>query len=540
MQERIRWTLAAAVMLAAAGFAARGLAQAPAAGGGPPRVDSTQPKAMGIGEAVEQETRNLEAQSFPEREAALTRLRALIGRQVEQRAEIQGVLDELAADLAKQERALAVVNGSESQARVEGLLEMEGGISRWAAQTMSEPAERRRKLLAWGISTEITPVLARAYAQETKVRVAGVKELGKLDQRKEDADDPPDQAHGRNADATAAIDWTLARLINDPEEPVRAAAMAACWYRAPSGDLIAALWHRAVEGPMEREDATGGSGADLDVDEVAGGALHVDFPGGDPLQYDDSDGTQDYGDAHLACDILIHLNSPRVAEDLRTMVAGRVKAGRMLSGSTMPDLALTTDQLVEAYKVKEAIPLLAAEALGTQSEETGAGFGAVWTRRTLAMGAVATLTGQDPENFGLRHVHPPDDTRGWAWAVDAPRPMNRPGPMPQPDGQAVQAFYKWWLAHHAEYGVKEEPSKAGLPVDNERLGAQGGIPGRGINPGGPMMRVPLPLPAPAGAAAPANAPGTAPASAPAGAAAQNAAAPGAPASQGAAAPEKGP
>ena len=27
----------------------------------------------------------------------------------------------------------------------------------------------------------------------------------------------------------------------------------------------------------------------------------------------------------------------------------------------------------------------------------------------------------------------------------------------------MRAFYTWWKEHHGEYGVKEEPSTAGLP-----------------------------------------------------------------------------
>jgi len=448
----------------------------------------------GIGAAVERETQGLAADGISQREEALARLQQLIGAQVAQRAEIQAVLDALAADLATQERALAVVSDSESEARIAGLLEMERGIAGWARQTMSEPAERRQKLLAWGLSPNVMPVLARVYADRVRVRVQGVGELGKIDDA-ENSRNPAGTTAG-NSDVTASIDWTLSRLINDKAEPVRAAAMAACWGRKPSRELVAALWLRAVQGPLDREAA---GQPMMEEGNDSAGNIAVNFPGGSPLQFDDSSDTPDFDDGHLACDILLHLESPLVGDRLKVLVRERDKAGKDFSSQNTPDWALTTHRLIEAYGVKEAIPILATEAFDPQPETVG-GDGFFWTRRTLAIGTLAKLIGQDPETFGLRHVRNSEDERAWIWAVDAPPQVNgppMPGVMPTvPDGEAVKAFYAWWSAHHAEYGVKEAPSKAALPREDLRGGAggmRGGFfPGRLINPGGAMIPAPPP------------------------------------------------
>ena len=408
--------------------------------------------ARGIGAAVERETQGLAADGVSEREEALAQLQNLIGAQISQRAEIQGLLDTLAADLAKQEKALAVVSDSESQARVAGLLEMERGIAGWARQTMSEPVERRRKLLAWGLSPKVMPVLARAYAERVKVRVQGINELGKLDDAANGQSPGPTTVE--NANITASVDWTLAQLVNDKAEPVRAAAMASCWSRKPSQELVTALWFRAVQGPLNREEA---GQPMMEEGNESGGNVEVNFPGGSPLQFDADNDGPDFDDGHLACDILLHFDSPLVKERLKDLVRNRDKAGKDLSGQNSPDWALTTHRLIEAYGVKEAIPMLATEAFDPPAE-TGGGDGFFWTRRTLAIGTLTRLIGQDPENFGLRHVRHPEDERVWIWAVDAPAPANGP-PMPgmmqsSPDGEALKAFYTFWSAHHGEYGVK--------------------------------------------------------------------------------------
>ncbi len=462
------WTAAGLSLWAAGAFAQNMAAQPGAATRG---ADGA---ANGLGEQIEKETQGLAAPDYADREKALERLRGLIGEQTKQRAQIQAVMDALSADLEKQEKALALVGDSEAEARVAGLLEMERGIAGFAAQTMGEPADLRKKLLDWGLSAQMSPVVARVYGDKVRVRVDGVAELAKTEARGAGGAGQP---AGKDAEAGQAeavnfsgVDWTLAKLINDREEAVRGAAMAACWDHKPSAVLVAALWYRAVEGPLEHGNSAP-MGADMDDGPGAAQTFKVDFPGGDPLQFGDDASGADFDDGHLACDVLIHFDSGSVRDQVKAFVAQRIKTGKDLGGSFDTNWTLTTHRLVEAYGVKEAIPLLASEAVGTQSDEVG-GDAFSWTPRTLAIGILAKMTGQDANDFQLIHVRNPEDMRAWIWAVQTP-PFNMraggPGGGEQPvDGAAVLAFYKWWKDHHAEYGVKEAPSTAGLPQPGGR------------------------------------------------------------------------
>ena len=56
-------------------------------------------------------------------------------------------------------------------------------------------------------------------------------------------------------DATGGAAWTFSRLINDPETPVRAAAMAACWVAQADGGRGGAPWFLAVTGPLGKSNA---------------------------------------------------------------------------------------------------------------------------------------------------------------------------------------------------------------------------------------------------------------------------------------------
>ena len=445
------------------------------------------PAASPIAAVVEKEVKSLSSEEFPERQAALGRLQTLVAEQLKQRAQIQEILDTFTADLAKQQAALAMAGGSsdeEVQAQIAGLLEMERGLTGWTIQAVAAPLERRKALLNWGLTKETAPVLARAYSQNKRTRLQGVKELTKYE--------------GEGAD------WTIARLINDSETAVRAAAMAACWNRKPSADIVNALWVRAVTGPL----TNGGMGriepmmrADM---EGMPDMIKVDFPGGDPMEFDAGDEANQFFDSQLAADVLVHLNSPLVAGRVRTLVADRIKEGKSLSLSSDPEWTLVSHRLIEAYAVKEAIPLLAAEALGVETDEMGGDMNGrpfMWSRRTMAIGSLCKLIGKDPADFDLMRARDMGDPRGWMWAVDInPEQMN--GNF-QADGAAVRAFYAFWKDHHAEYGVKEEPSNAGVPP------VRG--PGRGmmvppIGPGGPRILPVRPVPE----AAPDDIPGAAP------------------------------
>jgi hypothetical protein len=425
---------------------------------------------------IDREIKGFNSENFADREAALKRLQTLVADQIKQRVAIQEVLTAFQTDLLRQQQALAMVTEEEAQAQMAGLLEMERGLAGWTIQTMDETPDRRKPLLAWGLTRENGPILARAYAQRLRTRLDGIKQLAKSD------------ADGAN--------WTLARLVNDRLSAVRAATMALCWSRQPSDDIVNALWFRAVTGPLARNDIPGMPAGTLEANgapELAGetiamgggmreNAIKVDFPGGEPMEFDDSNDSAEFFDALLASDVLVHLNSPLVAGKVKTLVAERAKAGKTLCHSQDLDWTLVAHRLVETYMVKDAIPVLAVEALSADSEDLGGDMNGrpfMWSPRTMAIGTLAKLIDKDPADFDLIRARNTGDARGWMWAVDVnPQQMNNGNG--DADLKVVKAFYAFWKDHHAEYGVKDAPSSAAVAQPNRVV--MPGFRGRPVPP----------------------------------------------------------
>jgi hypothetical protein len=408
-----------------------------------------------IAAAVDREVKGLSAEQYPERQAAAKRLERLLADQIHQRAEVQEIVDLLLKDLQQQQRAMAMVTDQEAQAKIGGLLELERGLAGWTAQAMAEPLDRRKTLLDWGLGPEGAPAVALAYAQNRARRLEGIKTLGKLD--------------------APGAGWTLSRLINDNDAAIRAAAMAAAWTRDPKAqgadDIVAALWHRAVSGPLDLAEQE--RVRPRMHDEEAPRRIKVDFPEGDPMEFEITDDPTSYEDAILAGDVLVHLHSPLVGERIKALVVDRQKAGKNLILREDPDWTLVAHRLAEAYDVKEAVPMLALEALNRETDEMAGevnGRPYTWSPRTLAVGVLCKLLGQEPANFALIRVRETADLRGWTWGTDVPLPGMGGGMPGQQDGAVVRAFYKWWKEHHAEYGVKEEPSAAGVPQERRPRG----------------------------------------------------------------------
>jgi hypothetical protein len=170
-----------------------------------------------------------------------------------------------------------------------------------------------------------------------------------------------------------------------------------------------------------------------------------------------------------------------VEQRIRSLVADRIKAGKTLASEEDMDWTLATHWLVETYGIKEAIPVLADEALSQQTDEMNGSMNGrpfMYSPRTMAVGVLCKLIGKDPGDFGLIRGHDSGELRGWMWALDQDPQNNVVGP---PDGAVVRAFFKWWKEHHLEYGVKGEPSGAGVPPEPR--------PGRGRGRGGrPMIQ----------------------------------------------------
>jgi hypothetical protein len=412
---RMRWLGAGAVVVALVGGRAVGDPPAPAAGRG-----------EGVA-AVEGAVRDLTAEDYGVRERAAKRLEGLLAEQIKQRAAVQEVVGQLQAELERQVRALGMVKDEEARQRMGGLVEMERGLAGWASQAMTAPAELRGKLIEWGVSKEVAPVVARAYGRNRAQQLAAIKELGKME--------------GPGAD------WTLARLINERESWVRAAAMAAVWDRKATDEVVQAVWYRGVEG-TERElqrdqQETNGQEAE---------SLTVEFPEHEPITIDQEE--EDFSDRELAIAVLAHLQSPLVESRLKIFLAKQEKR----ENPALEDA--WEHRLLEAYKVKEAVPLLAKVALGDVRENNSRGMGAgtmlMATNRTSAVGAVAVIVGLDPADFEL-HA---DRQEQITWWVEGQRG----------DTAAVMKFFDWWRVHYKEYGVKEEPTPPAVSDEQQEQG----------------------------------------------------------------------
>jgi hypothetical protein len=352
-----------------AGIAAVALLAAPVAAADVPATGKAEGAA-----AVEGALRDLTAEDFGLREQAARRLQALLAEQLKQRAAVEEVVGQLQAELLRQERALGMMRDDEARQRTAGLLAMEQALAAWTQDAMTAPNQRRQQLLEWGLSAKVAPLLARTYSKHRREQIAAIIELGKLD--------------GPGAD------WTLARLLNERESWVRAAAVAALWNRPLTPEIAAALWYRAVEGP-EREQEAQRIAEDTDT---AASPLEINIPDHDPVEVPPDE--DDFSDRDLLVDLLVHLQSPLVAEKVEALVDRRTKKEAPLGEGW-------EHRLVEAYKIKTAVPLLARVATGEIEQNSGRSEGGqvmTGTNRTSAAGALATIVGIDPAEWNLRHV----------------------------------------------------------------------------------------------------------------------------------------
>ena len=107
----------------------------------------------------------------------------------------------------------------------------------------------------------------------------------------------------------------------------------------------------------------------------------------------------------------------------------------------------------------------------------------MWSRRTIAIGTLATLIGKEPSEFELMRARNFGDSRTWMWATDVDQQAMMNGNMS--DRTPMAAFYAFWKDHYKEYGITEKPTDANIPPPPGR----GGRRGRG---GGPIPIEPGP------------------------------------------------
>ncbi|HVX83591.1 MAG TPA: hypothetical protein VH253_02120 [Phycisphaerae bacterium] len=354
---------------------------------------ATQPVPPDMAAAVH----DLSSEDFSQRQHAAARIGELLRQQLKLRAQTQAAIDDLQHELADQIRALGMVTDEEARQRVDGLLATEAALAQWTAQAMAAPADKRPALLDWGLSNKNAPILAKAFSTDPAQRIAGIAALGKL--------------------PGPFADWTLARLLAARQSWVRDAAMAAAWDRTPTPEIVNLLWRRAIP-PDEN--------ADSPDDQPT---LKIPFPDHDPIEVPAEDDDSD--DQELALLLLRHMHSPLVADHINAVIAQRLK-------KPTDDDDTSLHRLAETYKLKQAIPLLARDALGDVRGRSE-GNHTMATNRTSAIGALCTILALDLETFDLS----PSDDNSYAWKTDNDN-----------DARPVLKFFDWWRVHASEYGAK--------------------------------------------------------------------------------------
>jgi hypothetical protein len=395
------------------------LAQAPVLSAAEP-ASATQPG--GLKSALTE----LTSDDFTARENAVKTLRALIVEQTRQQVQVQQVMEQLQESLGQQVKQLAVVQDPEAHSRSAGLLEMQASLTRWALDVMTLPLEHRKAILDWGFTTEAAPVLTRIYSRHTAQQRVGIKELGKL------------QGDG--------ADWTLAELIRSRDDNLSVPAMAAAYDRPPTDGVIEALWQRAIEAHVQ----TAGAAEPAPPDEDAA----VDFPEvKDPINVKGEQDLPADDNADLATIVLLHYNTPRVAQRLTRFIDQNCKDRQLITLFSENDILRGWCRLVEKYHVKEAIPALAelvfsADDRGENGDVNGLKY---WTStRTEAIGTIATLTGQHADDYKLNRMNGDTNEHLAMWVIDNEEAQKT----------ATEKFRAWWKDHHKEYGVEQMPATA--------------------------------------------------------------------------------
>ena len=377
------WSLGAAMVFVTAGGAL--LADAPVS-------DATSP-------AVRAAIGELSSDSFKAREKAVQDLRAA---------------------LAEQMRVMVASKEAGATATAIAALDYETGLSRWALETLKLSNEQRKAAVKFGMKSEVTAVLARAFSPNTEKRVEGIKALAKLED-----------------DQATAL---LARLMEDPERKVYLAAMEAAGERKPTRELVDAVWNHAI-GP----NLLGMNPSIIMIMNANGnGGDAMDFSGFRQMNEQDCD---------KAAEMLIKFKSSRVTERLvAAAVAMENLHARSVPGTAplmfnMSGPMRSFFRLLEAEKPREAFGPIYRIAIGPTGQVMNAQGQFYASSRTGYIAEFVKLIGEKPEDYKMKtgKVGP------GVWSFLAP----------EDETNAVGKLRDWWEKHGSEYeGATTAPAEA--------------------------------------------------------------------------------
>lgn len=405
----------------------------------------------------------LTAEDFTAREKASKKLQNILAQQLKAQAELQDTVNQLTDALAAQMKVLGATNDPETRARVAGILEIQKGLVYWTAEVLEAPVKQRHALLEWGCGGKVAPVLGKLYGRDRRQRVAAVQELAKL--------------------PSECVDWLFARLLEKDDSTAVCVQVLAClWDRKPATLPLAAMYKLALPAqsslPDNMQEAVPLPGRGQPEQ------ITIQFPDHPvALQFPDAGDSGDYiGEiAPLTVRVLMHVADDRVARHLEEILKWQLKEEHLTNLPRPQDWQQNFHHLLGAYKIKAAIPYLAAVANGprldTMMGETN-NVKHFWTNRTDALGTILEIIGAPPEEYHLIRGLTAGESVGELWGVDT-----------EAQEQAtMELFHIWWKKHYKEYGVTKAP--ADLPP-------AAGQPG-----------VPVPVNVPPPASAPATVPAT--------------------------------
>jgi hypothetical protein len=422
----MRYSLVAALVLtlATGGMMARGQATMPAGG------SSLSPE---FADAFAK----LAAADFQEREGAITRLQGLLAKQVRQTIALQQVMLRVQQDLSAQLRALTGRASSdvEADARVAGLLEFNGAISRWASDCMALPAKERDAMLAWGASDAMLPLIAQLYSRSTDTRIQAIRDLAALQA-------PPAQAN-----------WLLLQMINDPNRAVALTAMDVLYTRTPDTAIVDAVWSRATA--YLQQQLRGGSQP---------GRQRTITVADRTITYYDQEGSpvsRGLPDTDIAADLLVKFKDPRVGEKLddlfremgKNLQPGGDSRWRVITYNYGGgESARVVSKLLDAYQPKEAVRFLAKvldqpmqDGNDTQINLNGQPEKVRMSSRIEAALMFIRATGQSADDFGLLRM-PNYSPERWALRGTAAE-----------EAAMIKKLQDWWKEHAKDYGTPELP-----------------------------------------------------------------------------------
>jgi len=318
----------------------------------------------------------------------------------------QAAVDNIQAALARNIHDMLALNDPEAHNRMNGVLDFNVALSRWAQGVLALPSDQRRALAAWGTTPAAAPLVAKVYGKDAAQRTTALAELVK-------SPDP-------------AVNTLLAMLLHDEDSAVRQASLVAAKDRPANPVIVNALWDMATgaaaDGPAGMVKVNGlppnvrmmmkramGNMGNIRINGL--GAAHVVIGGNvNGVPFGNMGGMTTVGpssDDALAVEALIAAKDPTVADRVRAFIHdGKLDltssgVQNLLGGDAATQNVIA---LAAAYHVQEALPHL-MKIVSNPSVRTDTvsvnGQSECTSDRTDAMAAVCQISGQKPEDYDL-------------------------------------------------------------------------------------------------------------------------------------------